>query len=335
MKQVKVVVDKRTELMGIALRLSKYGEKYPRLMREVKDWPYMQDVFAYFGKFKTHPAIKTLNSLLHKGEFAYEVPLFLALQMDDEFIFHGQNIYPFVDELCSSKKVLTFLQQLKDFARDSNFEEFYSAHVPYYKKQIASFKKQMNIDDVLVWMKEFYNDDFSNNKFFVNLALLFTTGGYGIQVDDKIYHVCSKPVNQNGQRLVWGFGYAAEKSVTLHEFSHSIINPLMDKYCSQINLPDSKMLEEKSGGVYTGASIYVIETIIRSLQNLYVLDKGDKIDGLNRFNESIGFDVKVVDAVTKKLDQFRQNPDRNFEESFVDIANVISATLKNKESEVK
>lgn len=335
MKDIKVVVDKRTELMGIVLRLSKYAQKYPLLMREVKDWQYLQEVFAYFGKFKAHPAVKTLNKILSTGDFGYSIPLFLALQMDKEYDFHGQNSYPFVDELEGNKKVLEFLQQLKDFASESNFEEFYSSHIPYYKKEIANFKKQMNVDDVLVWMKEFYNDDFSNKEFYVNLALLFTNGGHGIQVDNKMYHVCSSSVDKNGQRQIWGCGYAAEKSETLHEFSHSIVNPLMDKYYSQIDLPDSKTLKEKSCGVYSGTPIYVIETIIRSLQNLYVLDKGDKIDGLNRGNQRQGFDAEVINAVTKKLDLYRQNPDRNFEKSFVDIANAVSKAVKtNNESEV-
>lgn len=301
-------------------------------MCEVKDWPYMQDVFAYFGKFKTHPAIKRLNKIIDEGNFNYSVPSNIALQLDNNYVFHGQEDYPFLEELDGNPKVLKFLQELKNFAVETKFDEFYDSHKSFYEKEIKDFKKQMDVEDVLVWMKEFFNADFADKAFLIDLALLFTNGGHGEKIDNKIYHVSDKFVDKDGHVQPWGLNYPVERSEILHEFAHSIVNPLVEKNYSNIvhgNFADLLKNSEDYGSEFS----YIAETIIRALQNLYVTDKGDSTAGLDKFNQSCGFDPKVINAVADKLDQFRQNPDRNFEESFVDIANVMSATLKNKESE--
>ena len=85
MKDIKVVVDKRTELMDVLLYISNYRKEYPNLMLFNRDINYVNDVYNKFSKFSDTQTVKLLNEIIEKYNFCYDAPYSLAMQLNDDF----------------------------------------------------------------------------------------------------------------------------------------------------------------------------------------------------------------------------------------------------------
>lgn len=154
MQEIEICVDKRIELIGILLRLSNYKNSYPNLVLNIKNYPYLDNVYLHFSPHKNHRAVTLLNEILIKGNsFAFDVPALLFLNLDCDYNFVGQDKEPFTDRLNKSKLVLEFLKEAKNFVNDTNFEEFYNSHVNVYEEEIQSFKNSVDINNILPFLK--------------------------------------------------------------------------------------------------------------------------------------------------------------------------------------
>ena len=59
---MKIVVDKRTEFIGIVLMLSKYNQKYEFLKNTYSNEEYINDIIRWFDKYKNDEFIILTNS---------------------------------------------------------------------------------------------------------------------------------------------------------------------------------------------------------------------------------------------------------------------------------
>lgn len=221
MQEIEICVDKRIELIGILLRLSNYKNNYPNLVLNIKNYPYLDDVYLHFSPHKNHRAVTLLNEILIKGNsFAFDVPALLFLNLDGDYNFVGQDKEPFTDRLNKSKLVLEFLKEAKNFVNDTNFEEFYNSHVNVYEEEIQSFKNSVDISNILPFLKKL-KIDISGKRFVVILSLLFTKGGYGLNLNDTIFCVTPKVCDKEQNAInAYGRKTPLESSFILHEFCY-------------------------------------------------------------------------------------------------------------------
>ena len=84
MNKIKVVVDKRTELMGIMLSLSNYLEKHPYMLNEEANKDYNDRLQKHFVNFKDHKIIKTINYMIENLNFNFDAPYNIILSKFDE-----------------------------------------------------------------------------------------------------------------------------------------------------------------------------------------------------------------------------------------------------------
>ena len=337
-KEIKVKVDKRIELLGVCLRLSCYKEKLPSLVIELKNYPYLEEVEKWFTPFKEHKAIKTLNEIIKTLSFGYDAPVFLMLQVDDNLNFYGQDRYPFATRLNKSPLVLKFLDELKDFVKVSKFDKFFDSHKEFYNSEIDSFNKALPLNDVLPFMRKLFHKDFADREFNIILSLLSTSGGYGCSdiTGKKFYCVDSKRRDAQNNASGWGYdSRAGARSHYLHEFCHSIINPLTDKYIKQIEnfeIPNAEK-ERLARNAYAGNVPIINEFIIRAIQVCYIKDVNEDCSQFLSFNEErIGYNKKVLLNLAEKLEEVK-NSNSNFEDKVVEIANVIPRTYANLQKE--
>ena len=323
MEEIEVKVDKRLELMGVLLNLSIYGEKFPMCLRECKSKTYYEDYKNQFLKYKTHPAITTLNEIISTLNFSYDAPPELFLQLDDNYNFIGQNKYPFVDRLEKSELVLKFFDEVKDFVKVSNFEEFFNSHAKLYQEEIEKFNTNINLKGVLPWLKNFYNQDLHEYTFKVYIAIL-AEGGGGYGFEEGCVDTSLQRTHQVSKVAI---------SYYLHEFSHPIVNPLLDKYYSKVKKPNftkqelDKLQETGYGDMFS----IVVDAVIRAIELLYIKDTDPSC--LERFynkQENNGFPKIIIDAIAEKMEEYRKNPNRNFEDGFMEIANAIAEVQEKK-----
>ena len=330
MQEIEICVDKRIELIGILLRLSNYKNSYPNLVLNIKNYPYLDDVYLHFSPHKNHRAVTLLNEILIKGNsFAFDVPALLFLNLDGDYNFVGQDKEPFTDRLNKSKLVLEFLKEAKNFVNDTNFEEFYNSHVNVYEEEIQSFKNSVDISNILPFLKKL-KIDISGKRFVVILSLLFTKGGYGLNLNDTIFCVTPKVCDKEQNAInAYGRKTPLESSFILHEFCHSFINPLTDKYFSKITFyPLNESNLKVANKVGYGQTVTIInEHVIRAIQICYMNEFNADLSRLNYINELHGFSKDILFSIAKSIEESISNK-KSFEENYLNI--VSCSDEKNK-----
>lgn len=224
---MKVIVDKRTEFIGIILMLSKYNQKYEFLKNAYSNEEYINDIMQWFNKYKNDEFIKLTNEIIDKYEnFNYATPLDLVLRyFDTNFNRVESADKPEYFDILNGRLIQKFLYELPPFANRTKFEEFYKNHSNFYNECINFQQKYLqelplNIEQFFL---NFYGIDKSPN---VNCNLLLTNscrGGFGMGINGILYP--SLTVDFKGEKQ-----FPCSVTFLFHEMSHPIINPLTDKY---------------------------------------------------------------------------------------------------------
>lgn len=181
MKDIKVVVDKRTELMDVLLYISNYRKEYPNLMLFNRDINYVNDVYNKFSKFSDTQTVKLLNEIIEKYNFCYDAPYSLAMQLNDDFKMGELLPYPFARRLGSDSIVVDFMKSIKEFVEISGFEQFYMEHSDLYQRFIDKAKQAIDFK-LLSKFEEFYKID-SDVEYIINLLPLCGRDGRGAFYD--------------------------------------------------------------------------------------------------------------------------------------------------------
>ncbi len=326
-QKIKVTVDKRTELLYVILSLSDYAEINSDLMIDNENYPYKYEVDNYFAKFKNHKVVSLVNEAMKRVYFKYTTPVHLFLQLDDEYNFHGQDKYPFVGLFNKSQIILDLVKEAKNFAKESKFDEFYNAHLDLYNSIISATENYVKNKNILPWVKEFYKAELPEQTFSINHLLLGKNVGYGISQDD--WAVCCDGVRcwDEGINFKPNFGvkhFTAHAYHYLHEYLHSIVNPLTDMFFEEVcNFDFSLVNEDLKLKGYSNRSAFVNDSVIRAIEPVYMKDSGyseESIEDYIKDVESQGF--ICTRELYAKLLEYQNKKDTNFEKEFVDIASV-------------
>lgn len=228
---LEIRVDKRTELLSIIEIISDYRKKYPFLLEKYGNRHYVMDIEKKFSKFKNHRVIQLFNYLTLNTSFAFSTPIQLFLHLNEDFSFSNLSTDLFSKKLNNDPKVLELLSLLSSFAKEINFDSYYSSNKNRYMRFIGNVAEQLVGLDIVNFINHYYGV-IDQKRFIVNLIPWRTYGCYGTCNNDTLYtHLCchhkskcEDDVYPNNDHI---FNYS---SFLVHEFSHSFINPLTDKY---------------------------------------------------------------------------------------------------------
>lgn len=318
--EIKICVDKRTELLGVLLLISDYGKLYPELVEVCHNIEYREKIIKHFNAFKNEKAVKLLNEICNKLSFNVDAPIALIWQLDENYRFDKLLPYPFEKRLNSSILVVEFLNQLPHFVEVSGFEEFYKSNQKYYNKIIKETEQFVHLDAIENFFNEFYKMDFPT-KFIINLLPHSTHGNYGVKSKGTIVcNLCAKEVN--GQLA---FVYNDIGNLIVHEFSHPIVNPLVDKYAELPKNYFKNIYPQMIKAHYNTDDFNILhELVIRSIEYIWIkycykdIHKGrtpaEQADFVKGKHKEIGF--IYLDILTKLMEEYYLNRDkyRNFEE---------------------
>ena len=220
-----LTVDPRMELLAVVQHFSSWAPGGHIKSKTA----YKGDIDHYFEGFQDHPAIAKVEDLVRLG-FTHDAPVAFMLHHD-----HPPELvqkHPYSDYLITrangEENLLEFADALRDFARKTNFMRFYQAHQALYATQVTEVKSLIEGNDYVQALEDFYGD--SRKSYGVILPPLFA-GGYGITVETQegydIYGVIG-PCSLKDERVSFACLDYLE-SIMLHEWSHSFVNPLVDK----------------------------------------------------------------------------------------------------------
>ena len=332
---IEVKVDKRTELMGVLLLNSDYINEENELVEECNNKEYRDDIINYFSKFKNEEIFKILNKIYQKYYFNYDAPIYLILQLNEDFTYENLPNYPFRDRLGADKLILDFLNEISNFVQKTKFLEFFNSHKDFYQTGINQIKNLIKEYKIVEFLQDFYKIDLCNVKFIINLMHFASSVNYGTQSNNEFVCNCCLRESNNGKI---NFIDSVDNTLTLyvHEFSHSIVNPLTDKY-NDIKLEFFNEIKEKMQKQnYWHLETIINEHIIRALEVVYMKIESkipNNLQCANKYitdNKEIGF--KYIETCVNSLEYYIKNKDKykNFEEYFPKILQDIKNSNKIK-----
>lgn len=275
-----ITVDPRMELLAVVQHSTSWAPGGHIKSKTT----YKDDIDNYFGGFKDHPAIAYVESLVTAG-FTHDAPVAFMLYHGDppELVQNAPYSEYLIKRAKGEETLIEFADALRDFAHKADFMQFYQTHKALYDTQVAEVKSLLEGKDYVQVLEDFYCE--SRNSYGVILPPLFA-GGYGITLETKegydIYGVIG-PCSLRGKRVTFACLSYLE-SIILHEWSHSFVNPLVDRNFDLFNKsialfePIKGMMRNQA---YPSWRIALYEHIVRACEihlraNLYKDFKKEK-----------------------------------------------------------
>ena len=142
---MEIVVDKRTELMGIVLALSQSNEYIKEHFTFNITEEYRHRALEHFSKFKNHKCIKLVREIAKTDiGFNFDNPIRLAFSLNNSLNFSGKIEKYLLDELENEDLIKEFLKALVDFSKESEFISFYNKNNSYYLSKIKEIENLFN-----------------------------------------------------------------------------------------------------------------------------------------------------------------------------------------------
>lgn len=269
---IHVCVDYRTELLGIIQVLS--NNPLTETNDDFGNQTYVDEIKERFGKYKNHSVVKMDAYYREKYGFDYDAPITMFLQLDEHFKTNQLNDYILNKRLKGDQSIYQYIDLLEDFAHEIKFEKYYNEKKEQYESFINQIITPLQNYDVTGYLRDYYNVSLDDKIFTINILPFQKGNAYGSTIDNHIYSSVSATRHCRDDSDItfvnpkYQFGFA---SVTLHEFSHSIINPLTDKL-NIISEEDDLFDEIKDimhKQAYGKNSTIMNEHIIRGIQARY------------------------------------------------------------------
>jgi len=240
---ITIEVDPRVELIGIVFRLAGNYEFNQGRIRS-----YVRDIERQFGDFDDHPAVKLAIRLRSKRRMSCDGPMSLATYIDRDYRERKTfEQWPWgLDGRWKKQETAEFLEQLRQFAAETKFNEFYKAHSALYETGIRSCQAVMAQYDLQMWLGEFFGVEEMGD---LRLVLGFLNGpsNYGPSFTAGKTH---EKYAILGMQLPDADGNPVFRprklATTAQEFCHSFANPVVDKYMEQLQPAGEKLYAAKA-----------------------------------------------------------------------------------------
>ncbi len=325
--EISIMVDPRIELIMAAQLISGYQPLAPLLTGF--NFTYRLLMIDYLRYHTEHPVINTLIRL-SQGGFTRSVPLEVMLHLTTPPDL--EQLVPLERDLMrkvgGGRDFKRFQFDIKTFAIDSDFMEFYRFSGSFYKTIMNEVFYTLEDTDLTDPLDRYMGA--SQNSYNFVLATLSFDGAYGIYVGqpDSLDAYCvfgPRAVGDDGNPVFGDLELFRKEA--WHMFGHSFVNSMTARNMDALN-HDSELFEPireqmRKAGVPTWQDC-VNEHIVRGVMTrLYSTEvgpeAGEKILAENRDQGFI-----YLHAVVQRLGEYEANRDRypTFAEFFPRLVNL-------------
>ena len=320
---MKIVVDKRTELMSIVLGLAQGNEYIEKHFSfNVKD-DYRKKVYEHFSKYSNHKCIKFAKEIAEKEEgFNFDNPIRLAFSLDGDLSFDGLIESYLINELEDEMLIKEFVNSLVDFAKDSNFVDFYNEQQNYYLFKVEEINNLFNGKKFVSILEEFLKRNV-NEDFSVNIIPMLVNANHGFS-NRGINYANIGLLSEDFETIEpFNKGY---NHIIIHEICHCFVNCNTKQI--KLQLPEEFILKLKSVG-YGNSISYLNDTIVRAM-TIRLREKLENIDVQKFLNREKDWGFVLVADVYQELIKY-ENQNLSWEEYFTNfIKNVLNKPMIQK-----
>lgn len=323
---ITISIDYKVELIGLLITLSDEFEKFaPLFCFDESNDQYINELKVKFYYLKNHKTFLKFMEIKEKYYLHYDKPIEMMLSLNEDFEFKKESNFKFKD----TEEIKKFCRELKLLSEEINFEDFYHEHRKLYTSWINSISKTYENHNVKDSIVSYCGEQYKAYKFYTNLIPFETSGGYGILLDGEAHNCLRARKITHDNLLFFVENDLFYLPTSIHEYLHSIINPLTAKYGYFTN--DTKYLfnEENTISGYNSDIAMANETIIRAMTvRIYYLITGIFDEERLVRDEEKGF--KRIRTVYNKLMEYENNREtyQDIDSFYLNMAKAISGNLE-------
>lgn len=299
-----ISVDSRMEILSVVEYLADYSKKDNMIYSG--DSTYKKDIDEFFKDYKEHSVVSYFEELSNYG-FSYDAPSNLMIYLSND-LKERKDSTPIDDDVIlragGKENIDKFLELLRDFKEESNFDTFFNEHENYYSKLTSKIKEKLESTNCMDNLKNFYG---TNQNSYNIIIVPLNAGGYGIRIpqeNDK-YDVYSVICPINDEKYLSSFVW--------HEFSHSYVNPLTEEYLSKVSKYENlfkPICDKMNNQAYGKWEICVNEHIVRAVTSkLSSKVFGDGV-GNSELRKHKLKSFFYIDALYERLEEYENNRDK-------------------------
>lgn len=274
--KVNVEIPEVYELFYIITAISEPGQQGEVNVNRSSD--YYDEVLRVFKDYKDHPAVKEYEKLQKNNSYS-SLRMIFRYEFDGDQIVHG-GVYNQFEEKEEAKR---YAELLTDFARESNFREFYNNHSDYYNSKISNFRKLTDMKGIWAWLEKNFPQDYNSYKVVLS-PLVYANHNTANFIDsENDYHeivmFVSTPelfdrYNLNSTEVL----KALVSRMVLTEIDHNYVNPTTDlkENLPKVNKVFSNLTKWNTQSGYGRSAITFNEYMTWGVACLYIYDNFNK-----------------------------------------------------------
>lgn len=331
-----ISIDPRMELLSTVQLLS----NYPVVNRKL---PYSKEILQYFESFPSQKAVTMTDSLTQKYGFGFEAPVIFMLYLSQLPELEPQILLP--DYLMARDYLMSqsgqgdnleqYREAIKQFAKTSDFETFWNSKTLFYNDVLDMTIAEIGKNDFVKQLEDYYNE--TQESYNIIIAPSFK-GGYGPKIagndgKDNVY-ACLQTTNMKGN-----IPYLNEERLCFfvwHEFGHSFVNPVTEKYadrvaaCGKMFDPIKQGMKRQAYGDWeTCVNEHIVRAVHVRLAEQYLGSKQSK----KILNRELRNNFIYIEPLVEKLKDFEIQRDESnitFSEFYPELLNTFDSLLETE-----
>jgi len=283
------------ELANIIWTLSPSGQRANDLNLK---GDYYKRVLSYFKPYLNHKIFRELDFPdsvyankyydFRENSFAYNFHNPKLNEKNTQLLFNGPYYYVYGDEFADSSLFGKLKPFVEDFAKKSNFKQFYKSNLSFYDGQIKRQSELLPIKKMWSWLEiNFPNEKFNSYKIVFSPLIggSHSTQRYHTSTDEGGFNqiamfICNTDRVDEDNKLTGKQKEALMSGIVFTEIDHNYVNPATNKYRKQIDNIFSKrsLWTEKgnSSDFYENSISVFNEYMTWAVFCLYIADNYDK-----------------------------------------------------------
>lgn len=308
---------------------------------------YKDHMLNYFKPYSNHKAVRSCEKLIKSG-FAFDATHGLMMHLSEppelEVIVPLSKYV--IKRAGGIAAIMEFVNALRIFYLDSNFEEFWNSHLQFYRRVEENARKYIKLEEIVRVLEEYFG---LKKKEYHVVLLLLSKYSYGYEIDNSITYAFISPTR------IGSSGVPEYKSwdPVLHELSHSFINPITEEFSSDFKNPEAllrpvkdkvkRVWDELLGSLskelveeaYKDWKSYINEHLVEAVklkiaEQLGFMDP-HKLRRAFSYYESRGFIyMKLVYNLLSRYDRSKYASFRDFYPEIVSTLNNLTCNLNNR-----
>ena len=292
-----VEIPEVSELVNILMVLHKDAEKDDNMFDTKID--YYKEVKEYFKPYLSHPALDTINKYITDLKYIEDAKTsifsdqsygyYYALKMNAcayEFdkngkIKNNQIVKEFAKNWYSFDDPMKDIKVFEDFAKKSNFRQFYKNHKTYYDDLIKTYNQLNPISKMQNWLDKKFG--FGYGSYVVYFSPLISGAHSTRNLESNNFKqsfmfIAKAEIDKEFSPVM---NELLQSRVVFTEIDHNYVNPISDKYEERINKSFSnreKWAKGEQTSTYKNPYMVFNEYMTFAVYSLYVQDNYSKKD---------------------------------------------------------